>query len=97
MFSKKSKKNIKKTAETRRRKKRVIIVENHVMDFAISHTVPAFCLKNIADKGKVYYANTINRFTDIKKLIKGVNEAGTFSFKFVENVMEKYSKIMKNL
>lgn len=27
--------------------------------FCNSHTVPAFCLKNIADKGKVYYANTI--------------------------------------
>lgn len=45
--------------------------------FCNSHTVPAFCLKNIADKGKVYYANTIIDLP-ILKADKGVNEAGTF-------------------
>lgn len=33
--SKKSKKNIKRQQKTKQRKKRVIIVENHVMDFVI--------------------------------------------------------------
>ena len=45
--------------------------------FCNSHTVPAFCLKNIADKGKVYYANTIIDLP-VFKIDKGVNEAGTF-------------------
>lgn len=45
--------------------------------FCNSHTVPAFCLRNIAEKGKVYYANTIIDLP-VMKDDKGVNEAGTF-------------------
>ena len=45
--------------------------------FCNSHTVPAFCLKNIAKEGKVYYNNSI---LDLPVLSedKGVNRAGTF-------------------
>lgn len=45
--------------------------------FCNSHTTPAFCLRNIAVNGKVYYCNTL---IDIPLLNedKGVNEAGTF-------------------
>lgn len=45
--------------------------------FCNSHSVPAFCLKNIAVNGDVFYSNTL---VDIPLLDydKGVNESGTF-------------------
>lgn len=45
--------------------------------FCNSHSVPAFCLKNIADEGKVL---TIGELLDIPIINgkKGVNQAGTF-------------------
>ncbi len=45
--------------------------------FCNSHTLPAFCLRNIAQKGKVFYSNTILDLPLLKG-DKGVNEAGTF-------------------
>ena len=45
--------------------------------FCNSHTVPAFCLRNIAQNGKVYYMNSIIELPLLKGE-KGVNEAGTF-------------------
>ena len=45
--------------------------------FCNSHTLPAFCLRNIARDGKVFYLNTIINMP-LQKNDKGVNEAGTF-------------------
>ena len=45
--------------------------------FCNSHTLPAFCLKNIALDGKVFYMNTILNIPLLKD-DKGINEAGTF-------------------
>lgn len=45
--------------------------------FCNSHSIPQFCLRNIAIKGKVYYSNTILDIP-VMKDDKGVNEAGTF-------------------
>ena len=45
--------------------------------FCNSHTLPAFCLRNIASNGKVAYSNTILDLPILNDS-KGVNEAGTF-------------------
>lgn len=45
--------------------------------FCNSHTLPAFCLRNIAQKGKVFYSNSILDLPSLKD-DKGVNESGTF-------------------
>lgn len=45
--------------------------------FCNSHTLPAFCLRNIAQKGKVFYSNSILDLPSLKE-DKGVNESGTF-------------------
>ena len=45
--------------------------------FCNSHTLPAFCLRNIAQKGKVFYSNSILDLPTLKN-DKGVNESGTF-------------------
>ena len=45
--------------------------------FCNSHSVPAFCLKNIADNGSLYYSNTLID-TAILDYEKGVKNAGTF-------------------
>ena len=45
--------------------------------FCNSHTLPAFCLRNIAVNGKVAYSNTILDLA-IMNSDKGINEAGTF-------------------
>ena len=45
--------------------------------FCNSHTLPAFCLRNIAEKGKVFYLNSILDLPSLKN-DKGVNESGTF-------------------
>lgn len=50
---------------------------NDCDSFCNSHTLPAFCLRNIACNGKVYYSNTILDLPLLKD-DKGVNEAGTF-------------------
>jgi len=45
--------------------------------FCNSHSIPAFCLKNIATDGNLYYSNKLNNipFIDYEK---GVNKSGTF-------------------
>ena len=45
--------------------------------FCNSHSIPAFCLRNIATNGTVFHSNT---FVDLPLLDfdKGVNKAGTF-------------------
>lgn len=45
--------------------------------FCNSHTLPAFCLRNIAHNGKVFYSNSILDLP-ILNTDKGINEAGTF-------------------
>lgn len=45
--------------------------------FCNSHTLPAFCLRKIAQKGKVFYSNSILGLPTLKD-DKGVNESGTF-------------------
>lgn len=50
---------------------------NECDSFCNSHTLPAFCLRNIAFNGKVAYSNTILDLP-IMNADKGVNEAGTF-------------------
>lgn len=48
-----------------------------VSRFCNSHSVPAFCLRNIAVDGKVYYANTLINLPVLDEE-KGVKESGTF-------------------
>ena len=48
-----------------------------VSSFCNSHFVPAFCLRNIADNGKVNYMNTIIDLPVLKEN-KGVKDSGTF-------------------
>lgn len=45
--------------------------------FCNSHTLPASCLRNIAQKGKVFYSNSILDLPTLKD-DKGINESGTF-------------------
>ena len=45
--------------------------------FCNSHSVPAFCLKNIAVNGDVFYSNTLVSIP-LLDYDKGVNESGTF-------------------
>lgn len=48
-----------------------------ISSFCNSHFVPAFCLRNIALDGRVYYSNTFNKIPFLS-VEKGVNQAGTF-------------------
>lgn len=50
---------------------------NNCNSFCNSHTIPQFCLKNIAINGKIYCMNTIMELPVIKDE-KGINEAGVF-------------------
>jgi len=45
--------------------------------FCNSHSVPAFCLRNIATNGHVYYSNTLINMP-LLDMEKGINNAGTF-------------------
>ncbi len=45
--------------------------------FCNSHTLPAFCLRKIAQKGKVFYLNSILDLPSLKS-DKGINDSGTF-------------------
>lgn len=56
---------------------RCIVCGKKVDSFCNSHTVPAFCLKTISDKGKIYNANKIIGIPIIEKE-KGVKNSGTF-------------------
>lgn len=51
--------------------------KKEVSSFCNSHSVPQFCLRRIADDGKVYYANTLINLPYLHEE-QGVNEAGTF-------------------
>lgn len=50
---------------------------NECNSFCNSHTIPQFCLKNIAVNGKVSYINSILGMPAMKEE-KGINEAGVF-------------------
>lgn len=45
--------------------------------FCNSHSVPKFCLKNIAVNGDVFYSNTLINMP-LLDITKGINESGTF-------------------
>lgn len=51
--------------------------KNEVNSFCNSHSIPAFCLRNIATQGEVYYSNALVEFP-LMDTKKGVNRAGTF-------------------
>ena len=52
--------------------------KNDISGFCNSHSVPAFCLRNIAESGEVAYSNALIDFPLLKGK-KGVNQAGTFN------------------
>ncbi len=52
--------------------------DQKVTSFCNSHSVPAFCLRNIAEAGEVYYSNTFVKMP-ILDYDKGVKNAGTFN------------------
>lgn len=66
-----------KKSRNRSKLKNCYYCKKECNSFCNSHTIPAFCLKNIAVNGKVYYSNTIIDLPIINDE-KGVNEAGTF-------------------
>ena len=50
----------------------------NVSSFCNSHNIPAFCLRNIEQNGKVLNANSIIQFPFLLKEEQGVGDAGTF-------------------
>lgn len=50
---------------------------NDCSSFCNSHSVPAFCLKRIAQSGEVLYLNSLIE-SPLMDVAKGINEAGTF-------------------
>lgn len=75
-----AKKNFNKTIKDSRRLsklKKCYYCMTDCDSFCNSHTLPAFCLRNIAQNGKVYYSNSILNLPLLKNE-KGINEAGTF-------------------
>lgn len=59
------------------KKSRCLICGREVDSFCNSHSIPAFCLKQIANQGKLYYSNKLVDlpFMDTEK---GINNSGTF-------------------
>lgn len=59
------------------KKSKCLICGREVDGFCNSHSIPAFCLKQIANQGKVYYSNKLIDlpFMDTEK---GIKNAGTF-------------------
>ena len=51
--------------------------EKPISSFCNSHSVPKFCLKNIAVRGEVNYSNKLVKIP-VEKEEKGINEAGVF-------------------
>lgn len=51
--------------------------EKETSSFCKSHSVPKFCLKNIAINGEVNYSNKLVKMP-VEKEEKGVHEAGVF-------------------
>lgn len=66
-------------AQSRKRAKgnKCVYCNEEKTSFCNSHSVPAFCLRNIATNGEVYYFNTLVEFPVLDKK-KGVSNAGTF-------------------
>lgn len=55
-----------------------LICEKEQTSFCNSHTVPAFCLRNIQKNGKVFTCNSIVKYPFYLKKESGINDAGTF-------------------
>lgn len=54
-----------------------MVCKKEVKGFCNSHSLPAFCLKNIAENGQVYGVNVFIGFS-LLNIDKGVKQAGTF-------------------
>lgn len=66
-------------AQSRKRAKKdkCMYCHEEKSSFCNSHSVPAFCLKNIATDGSLYHSNTLIK-VDLFDSEKGVKNAGTF-------------------
>lgn len=69
---------IMRDAKNRAKPARCMICGKEQTSFCNSHTVPAFCLRNIEKAGKVCTSNSIVQYPFYLKSENGVNEAGTF-------------------
>ncbi|MDE7348081.1 MAG: hypothetical protein K2N53_00280 [Clostridia bacterium] len=70
--------SIMREAKSRAKLSTCLICGKEQTSFCNSHTVPAFCLRNIAKNGKVCTSNSIVKYPFLIKAVNGVNEAGTF-------------------
>ncbi|WP_367567210.1 hypothetical protein [Lacrimispora sp.] len=75
--SKKKLNTILKDSKSQAKLDKCYYCNNNCKSFCNSHTIPQFCLKNIAVNGKVYWMNTILEMPAMKDE-KGVNESGVF-------------------
>ena len=75
-YNKKASNILKKSREDSK-KAQCYICGNDCSSFCNSHSIPRFCLENIAPKGRVYYSGNLIDMPMFDKE-KGVNEAGTF-------------------
>lgn len=69
---------IMREAKSRAKLSACLICGKEQTSFCNSHTVPAFCLRNIEKNGKVCTSNSIVKYPFYIKTENGVNEAGTF-------------------
>lgn len=75
--SKKQINDLLKQAKTQAKQNTCYICKKQSTSFCNSHTIPQFCLRNIAKDGKVYCLNAILELPLLKE-DKGINESGTF-------------------
>jgi len=69
---------IMREAKNRAKPSSCLICGKEQTSFCNSHTVPAFCLRNIEKDGKVCTCNSIVKYPFYIKSENGINEAGTF-------------------
>lgn len=77
IYAKKKLNAILKDSKSQAKLEKCYYCDNDCNSFCNSHTIPQFCLKNIAVNGKVYCMNTILEMPVMKDK-KGINEAGVF-------------------
>ena len=74
------------------KKNECIYCGKEVTSFCNSHSIPAFCLRNISKNGELFYSNVFINMP-LLPLDKGVNNAGTFQILCHEcdsNVFQEY-------
>jgi len=69
---------IMREAKNRAKPSSCLICGKEQTSFCNSHTVPAFCLRNIEKDGKVCTCNSIVKYPFYIKSENGINEAGSF-------------------